>query len=410
VALLFMGHSFLKNFAFTVWVFAFVSASLFFNEAFLELPKSWVRPLAGFELKLLIVPLIQIITFGMGTTLSLADFSRIFKMPWPVLVALVAHFFVMPMTGFALAKVFACEGAVAAGIVLIGSCPSGVASNVMTYLAGGNVALAVTITSCSTLLAPLLTPFLMYHLAGSFVEVKLAVMMLDIINMIIVPIAAGLIAHQILYGRGGRCNRGSVLAALGAVCVGAAVVLALFVRRDLVHVWGTTFQKDGLVVGLALVGLVTLAKLVVRVWLNGPEKWMDKALPLVSMLAICSIIAVITATAANDLFKVGPLLIVVTIIHNGVGYLFGYWISRLVGLEESWCRTVAFEVGMQNGGMASALAIKTLHSAPAALAPAIFGPWQNVSGSILASLWRRRPPADAAQAKPREVAMSEAAR
>ena len=118
---------------------------------------------------------------------------------------------------------------------------------------------------------------------------------------------------------------------------------------------------------------------------------MDKVLPLVSMVAICCIIAVITARSAQDLKAVGALLIVAVMIHNAIGYCVGYWLARAVRLEESACRTVAFEVGMQNGGMASALAISTLHSVQAALAPAIFGPWQNISGSILATYWHRKP-------------------
>ena len=387
LALYSMGHPALKYYAFTFWVFAFVAASMGYPVLFL----TW----RGFDLKFLIVPLIQIIMFGMGTTLSLADFGRVLKMPWPVFIALVAHFVIMPLTGFTLARMFGFSGEIAAGIVLIGSCPSGVASNVMTYLAHGNVALAVTITSCSTLAAPVLTPLLMQQLAGRFVAIPFAAMMLDIINMIIVPIVAGLFANRILYGKHRLLGRGAVLAAIGCACAAAAAVMIALMPRDLFPVWGTSFQKDGLIVGLVLIAAVAWAKLIVRVWLSGPERWMDKALPVASMLAICCIIAVITARSRNELLAVGPLLIVVTILHNGIGYLLGYWVSRLLRLEESWCRTVAFEVGMQNGGLASALAMKTLQSAPAALAPAIFGPWQNVSGSILATFWHRRPVAGA---------------
>jgi len=84
-------------------------------------------------------------------------------------------------------------------------------------------------------------------------------------------------------------------------------------------------------------------------------------------------------------------LIGASIIHNFVGYILGYWFARAARLDESSCRTVAFEVGMQNGGMASGLAMNVLKSAPAALAPAIFGPWMNVSGSVLATWWHRKP-------------------
>ncbi len=386
LALSFMGHPVLRYYAFTVWVFAFVSASMIYPHLFLV----WTAAGHSFDLKGLITPLLQIITFGMGTTLSLADFTRIFKMPWPICIGFVAQFLVMPLMGFVLAKGFGFEAGIAAGIVLIGSCPSGVASNVMTYLAGGDVALSVTITSCTTLAAPLLTPVLMKQLAGQFIEVNLVRMMIDIINVIIVPIVAGLIAHRILYGRGQRLGQGPVLAAIGASAVLAGAAMILFVPDVMATFHGADLRKEGLVVGLLLVGLVTLAKLVIAVWLKGPENWMDRVLPTVSMVAICCIIAVITARSAKDLREVGLLLIGVTVIHNGVGYLLGYWMARLARLQESWCRTVAFEVGMQNGGLASSLAMNTLNNTQAALAPAIFGPWQNVSGSILATWWRRK--------------------
>jgi BASS family bile acid:Na+ symporter len=140
--------------------------------------------------------------------------------------------------------------------------------------------------------------------------------------------------------------------------------------------------------------VVTLAKLAIELWLHGPANWMDRALPFVSMAAICCIIAVITARSAADLKRVGLALLAAATLHNLLGYFFGYWGARALRLNITDARTVAVEVGMQNGGMASGLAMSTLASAKAALAAAIFGPWQNISGSILASYWRRRPARD----------------
>jgi BASS family bile acid:Na+ symporter len=97
--------------------------------------------------------------------------------------------------------------------------------------------------------------------------------------------------------------------------------------------------------------------------------------------------------------SVGALLVIAAILHNTIGYLLGYWLARASRLDESACRTVAIEVGMQNGGMATGLAMSVLHSADAALAPAIFGTWMNISGSLLASWWRRRPVATEQPAK-----------
>ena len=383
LALYFMSHSFLKSFAFTVWVFAFVSASMVYPSAFM----TWY----GFNLGILIVPLIQIIMFGMGTTLSVADFSRVFRMPWPVLVGFVLQFSVMPLTGLALAKAFGFQAEIAAGVVLIGSCPGGVASNLMTYLAGGNVALSVTMTSCSTLVSPLVTPFLMDKLAGQFIEIEFLKMMFGIINMIIVPIVAGLIANRILYSRNRAFGLGPVLALIGVAGILLAICIGLFAPSAVFTYGDASLQKDGFVVGLSLIGVVALAKLVIAVWLKGPQNWMDKALPIVSMVGICYIIAIITARSRDDLMTVGIYLIAAAIIHNFVGYILGYWFARAARLDESSCRTVAFEVGMQNGGMASGLAMNVLKSAPAALAPAIFGPWMNVSGSVLATWWHRKP-------------------
>jgi BASS family bile acid:Na+ symporter len=383
LALYCMSHSFLKSFAFTVWVFAFVAASMVYPSAFM----TWL----GVDLKILIVPLIQIIMFGMGTTLSVADFGRVFKMPWPVFVGFVLQFSVMPLTGLVLAKTFGFQAEIAAGVVLIGSCPGGVASNLMTYLAGGNVALSVTMTSCSTLVSPLMTPFLMDRLAGQFIEINFLAMMFGIINMIIVPIVAGLIANRILYSRHKAFGRSSVLALIGAVTVLLAAGIGFLAPKAVFTYGEASLSKDGFVVGLLLIGVVALAKLVISVWLKGPENWMDKALPIVSMAGICYIIAIITARSRNDLMTVGAYLIGAAIIHNFVGYILGYWLARAARLDESSCRTVAFEVGMQNGGMASGLAMNVLKSAPAALAPAIFGPWMNVSGSVLATWWHRKP-------------------
>jgi BASS family bile acid:Na+ symporter len=386
LALFCMGHRFLKSFAFTVWVFAFVAASMFYPQAFMK----W----GGFDLGILIVPLIQIIMFGMGTTLSVADFGRVFKMPWPVLVGFLLQFSIMPLTGLALAKVFGFEAAIAAGVVLIGSCPGGVASNLMTFLAGGNVALSVTMTSCSTLVSPVMTPFLMEKLAGQYIEIEFLKMMFGIINMIIVPIAAGLVANRILYSRRPAFHRSGPLALVAAGGILAGVAMILWAPAA-VFTWGdASLQKDGFIVGLLLIGVVALAKLVISVWLKGPENWMDKALPIVSMAGICYIIAIITARSRDDLVAVGPYLIAAAIIHNFVGYILGYWFARAARLDESSCRTVAFEVGMQNGGMASGLAMNVLKSAPAALAPAIFGPWMNISGSVLATWWHRKPMAN----------------
>ena len=177
--------------------------------------------------------------------------------------------------------------------------------------------------------------------------------------------------------------------ALIAVCafgLGAAAGLL-----SMQHLGSWVTLSHGAVIGFTLIGLVALTKLVMSVWRRGPRDWMDKTLPLISMAGICVIIAIITARSRDRLLVVGPALILAAMLHNAVGYVLGYWLARAVRLDESACRTIAVEVGMQNGGMATGLAMTVLRSADAALAPAIFGTWMNISGSVLASWWRRRP-------------------
>lgn len=140
-----------------------------------------------------------------------------------------------------------------------------------------------------------------------------------------------------------------------------------------------------------MIGTVALTKLLVSLMLGRSGNWMDRVLPVVSMTGICLIIAIITARSRQDLLTVGGLLMAAVVIQNSVGYILGYWLSRLVRLDERTCRTVAIEVGLQNGGMASALAMNVLKSTEAALAPAIFGPWMNISGSVLATWWHGKP-------------------
>jgi len=327
LALYIGGSKRYSAFAFTVWVAAFVTASMFYPLAF----RTWFE----FELKVLIVPLIQIIMFGMGTQLTVGDFRRVATMPRAVIIGIVLQFSVMPFIGKLLAMIFTRDPEAAAGMVLIGSCPGGVASNVMTYLAHGNVALSVTMTACSTLVAPIMTPAMTSLLAGTYVEVKFMVMMTAIIKMIIVPIVAGLVVNILLTR-----------------------------------------------LGEAHASMATLSSFIM------------KGLPYVSMFSICFIIAIITSLSRDALLMGGFVVAILAgvILHNFTGYVLGYWGARFLKLNEVDSRTVAIEVGLQNGGMASGLAIEVLKSDLAAIPPAVFGPWMNMSGAMLASYWSSKTP------------------
>lgn len=193
LSIAFRGKEMLKGLSFTLVIFAAVALAMYHPGYFLQ----W----GDYKLSGLIIPLIQLIMFGMGTSMSLQDFAGVVKTPKGVLVGVVSHFIIMPAMGFFLATVTDFEPEVAAGIVLIGCSPSGLASNVMSYLAKANLALSITVTAVSTLLAPFITPLLMKLLAGALVEIDVLKMMWDIIKMIIIPIGAGLIFNKLLSGR-----------------------------------------------------------------------------------------------------------------------------------------------------------------------------------------------------------------
>jgi BASS family bile acid:Na+ symporter len=347
----------------------------------------------GVDLKVLIVPLIQIIMFGMGAKLAVSDFVRVFVMPWPVFIGVGLHYTVMPLTGYAIATLFHFPPEIAAGVILVGSVSSGAASNLIAYLSGANVALAVTVTACSTLVSPLMTPFLMKTLAGRLVPIDFMKMFLEILNMVLVPVISGLVANRILYGRERDFNRAGYLGAFGAGMFLGGLAAAFSPTKFLGALQG------GVALGMILIGLVCLAKLFINVLRNRQTNWMDRVLPIVSMTGICMTVAIITSRSRDKLMSVGAALITAAILHNAIGYLLGYWLSRAARLDKITSRTIAIEVGMQNAGMASGLAMGVLKSAEAALAPALFGPWMNVSGALLAGYWRRKPIPNAAKSQ-----------
>ena len=312
---------FLRANVFGITIFLCAAISFAFPSVFTE----W----GGVKLTALVVPAIQVIMFGMGTTLTLGDFIRVVKTPWAVAVGVFLQFLVMPIVGFALAKAFGFTGELAAGCVLIGSVAGGTASNVIAYLARANVALSVTMTCCSTLLSPFVTPLLMKIFAGRFVTIDAKAMMLSILMIVIVPVTAGGLVRWI-------------------------------------------FKKP----------------------METHKAVVDKVLTVVSMTGICYTILALTAPSRETFKEAGALIVLAAILHNSIGYASGYWLTRLLGrflcLDERDARTVAIEVGMQNGGMAGALATDVLKSAVAALPANVFSIWMNFSGSIIANWWSKK--------------------
>jgi bile acid:Na+ symporter, BASS family len=317
LAIAFRSSPVLKGFSYTLIILAAVSLAMYFPAYF--------QKLGPLKLSSLILPLLQIIMFGMGTELSLKDFGNIIKKPKGIIIGILCHYTIMPLLAFTLASIFRFPKEISAGIILIGCCPSGLASNVMSFLARANLALSVSVTAVSTLLAPFLTPMLMRLLGGEFIEIHFWTMFWDIMKIVIIPIIAGLIFHYLVRGR---------------------------------------------------------------------LSFIDKALPKVSMAGIALIIVVITAAGRDSLLQVGLKLILVTCIQNVTGYFLGYWSARLFRMNEKDCRTISLEVGMQNGGLASGLALTMGKLATVGLSAAVYGPTMNITGSSLASWWHRSIPND----------------
>jgi bile acid:Na+ symporter, BASS family len=380
----------LRGYQFTAWIIAAVTAAMIFPEAF----KQW----HGVNLrdKWLILLVVQTVMFGMGTQMSLKDFAGIAKSPRGVAVGIVCHFSVMPLVGLGLTKVFHFEPEVAAGIILIGSCSSGLASNVMAYIARSNLALSVTVTAITTMVAPVMTPFLMTRLAGTLVEVKFFNMMMEIIKMVIVPIGAALLHDHLKHAS--RNARG--------VALGLAVAGTLWLAGLAGGGWRFLETHLGAEALLAMDVLCFVAgAVVVGVVYHGFTRWLprlDAWMPVASMAGIVYFTAVTTAAGRDNLLAVGGMLFLASALHNAAGYFFGYWLSRAAGLDRNSARSVAFEVGLQNGGMASGLAGAMGKLGTVGLAAAIFSPWMNISGSVLANYWHKRP------VRPAEVTVTDA--
>ena len=373
----------LKGYQYTAWIISAVVAGMIFPEAF----KNW----GGVNLrdKTLILVIIQLVMFGMGTHMSLKDFSGLATTGKGVLVGLFCHFSIMPLMGLLLTKVFSFEPEIAAGIILIGSCSSGLASNVMVYLARANLVLSVIVTAMATLIAPLMTPLLMKTLAGTLIEVKFIDMMIEIVKIVLVPIGAALLHDHLKRATEAQKKKVYVICAIAAAWLIAVVLLQNSITdRSLQQ----SVTLSGFFAGAIIVG-------VVYNFLHRQFPKLDNIMPLISMFGIIYFTTVTTAAGRENLMKVGVLLFIASVIHNAAGYFFGYWLSRLFGIDKNSSRTIAFEVGLQNGGMASGIAGSMGKLGTVGLAAAVFSPWMNISGSILANYWRRRPVKDVEESK-----------
>ena len=264
---------------------------------------------------------LAVIMFGMGLTIEAQDFRAAFARPGALVAGCAAQFTVMPLIAFLLAKLCALPADLALGVILVGCAPGGTASNVITYLARGDVALSVGMTAVSTLAAPVMTPLLVYVLAGSWVEVSFWSMTASVMNIVLFPVVAGLVLRR---------------AAQGVV-------------RRIVDVC-----------------------------------------PLVSVLGIVLIVGGIIAVNADNIAESGLLVLLLVFLHNGAGLIIGLGIASVLGLSYAGRTAVSIEVGMQNSGLAVALAAVNFAASPLSTLPgALFSAWQNISGALFAG-WRRR--------------------
>lgn len=299
-----ISNFFGKNMAIIVLIVA--ALSLFFPKSVSFIKTSYVNYL------------LMIVMFGMGLTLKFEDFKVVFTRPKDIIIGAIAQFTIMPLLAFLLSLIFKLPTELAVGVILVGTCPGGTSSNVMTYLAKGDVALSVGMTSVSTILAPFATPLLTLLYAGQRVNVNAFNMFISIVQVVIIPIGLGFIINR-------------------------------FFHKFTSHI--------------------------------------KEILPLISVLAIVSIVAAVVSANSSRLMQVGYLIIIVVILHNCLGYLLGFTVGKLLRLDNSKCKAISIEVGMQNSGLATSLAATHFASIPLATVPgAIFSVWHNISGSIVANI------------------------
>lgn len=371
----------LRAFRFTLWIVMANLAAMLVPHLFLS-----VRGYSLTDAWLLLI-IVQLIMFGMGTQMRLGDFAQVARMPAAVAIGLACQFLIMPLLGYSIAKLFRFPPEIGAGLVLIGSCSSGLASNVLTFLAKGNLALSVTMTAFATALAPVLTPIWMKTLAGSMVQINGLQMSLDIIKMVIVPLMAAFVAELLVSSQFSVRRR--VL-----FCVGLSGVWLLFLVAGGWQIMLDRFEvahQDTLRSLLAIPGFVAAA-FVVGACYRGVLRILPTLphhMPKLSMWGIVYFTLVTTAKGRDQLLAVGFMLLLATALHNVFGYMIGYWGARGLGLSQQDSRTIAIEVGTQNGAMATGLARSMNRLETVGLAAMIFAPLMNVTGSILANFWRR---------------------
>ncbi len=300
------------NNLYPIWLVSLATIAFFWPQTMIWFDKPWIFwSLAASML-------------GMGLTLSLDDFKAIGRMPGCVALGFAAQYTIMPLCGWLVATVLNLDSGLAVGIILVSSCPGGMASNMISYLARANVALSVVLTLVSTMLAFFFTPMLTSTLAGKYVPVDAWGLCLSALQLTVAP-----------------------------------VVLGVLIR------WRLPRTAD-------------------QIGACGPT---------VAVLAFTLVSGGIVAASAEAIASnFGRLALAAFLLHV-IGFTVGYLLPKVLRYPESIARTVSIEVGMQNGGMAAALAREHFPTMPLAAAAAVFsGVMQNIIGGLMAAWWKRRTP------------------
>ena len=267
-----------------------------------------------------ITPLLIGVMFFMGVTLHFTDFARVFKQPKIIAITVALQFLIMPLSAYLLSKLLGFSTELLVGMVLVGSVSGGTASNVITYLAKGDVALSITMTLTSTLFSVVATPFLTLLYVGQKVPVPAHDMLISILQMVIIPVVAGVIVNFFLH------------------------------------------------------------KIIQKI---------EPYLALLSMIAIVCIVVIVVALNQKNIATIGFITVLGIMLHNLTGFASGYYAAKWLGYDHRIAKTVSIEVGMQNSGLAVALAMKYF-TPLSALPGALFSVCQNISGAILAGYWARQ--------------------
>ena len=264
--------------------------------------------------------LLMLVMFGMGLTIKPKDFVFVLTRPKDVISGTITQYTIMPILALVLSRMFNLDSALTAGVILVGTCPGGTASNVITYFSKGDIALSVCMTSVNTLLSPILTPIITYLLLKTTVKVDIPHMIIDITSVILVPIILGFIMNKL-------------------------------------------FNKQ-------------------------MQKIVD-VLPVISTISICLIIASVVSHNSAKIFNCGLVVLIVVMLHNMFGFLFGLIIGKILNMTPEKIKAFSIEIGMQNSGLATSLALTAFPSLAMATVPgAIFSVWHNISGALLASVYR----------------------